>query len=203
MRVRAKICGITRLTDAQAAVAAGCDALGFNFHKPSPRYIAPELARAIIETIPPFVSCVGLFVDADPAEIREVVQSAGVSLVQFHGNETDADCAAAGLSFIKAIPVSGPIDAVALEQRYPRAMALQLDSGRGGTGIPFDWSWWPSASSKPLILAGGLTPNNVAEGIRRTRPYAVDVSSGVEGAAKGTKDVEKIRQFMVEVQGAR
>jgi phosphoribosylanthranilate isomerase len=203
MRVRAKICGITRLIDAQAAVAAGCDALGFNFHEPSSRYIAPDRARAIIEAIPPFVSCVGLFVDADPADVRRAVRSAGVGLVQFQGHETDADCASAGYPFIKAISVSGPIDAVALERRFPHAMALQLDTGPGGTGIAFDWSWWPSVSSKPLILAGGLNSNNVADGIRRTRPYAVDVSSGVEGGVRGTKDVEKIRLFMTEVTGAQ
>ncbi len=207
MRVRAKICGITRLADAEAAVRAGCDALGFNFYKPSPRYVTPQQARAIVAALPPFVSCVGLFVDADSVEVQDVASVAGVDLLQFNGDETDADCAAAGLPFIKAIRVSGPIDVASLERRYPRAKALLFDSGTasqpGGTGATFDWSWWPERSSMPLILAGGLNPNNVAEGIRRTRPYAVDVSSGVEGAVKGSKDIEKISQFMTEVQGAQ
>jgi phosphoribosylanthranilate isomerase len=207
MRVRAKICGITRLADAQAAVAAGCDALGFNFHEASPRYVSPEQARAIIAAVPPFVVCVGLFVDVKAVEVRRLAGIAGVGLLQFHGEETDAECAAAGYPFIKVIRVSGPIDASALAQRYPRATALLFDSGTvtqpGGTGRVFDWSWWPNTSSKPLILAGGLTPNNVAEGIHRTRPYAVDVASGVEGSVKGEKDVHKIQQFMTEVQRAR
>jgi phosphoribosylanthranilate isomerase len=207
MRVRAKVCGITRLADAQAAVAAGCDALGFNFHEASPRYVSPERARTIIDAVPPFVACVGVFVDAKADEVRRLAGIAALDLVQFHGDETDAECAAAGYPFIKVIRVSGPIDASALAQRYPRATALLLDSGTvtqpGGTGRPFDWSWWPHDSPKPLILAGGLTPNNVAEGIRRTQPYAVDVASGVEGAVKGEKDVQKIQQFMTEVQRAR
>ncbi|HTK98950.1 MAG TPA: phosphoribosylanthranilate isomerase [Pseudomonadales bacterium] len=207
MRVRAKICGITRLADAQAAIAAGCDALGFNFHESSPRYISPAKARAIIEVVPPFVSCVGLFVDATSDEVRRSAEAAGVGLLQFHGDETDADCAGVGYPFIKVIRVTGPIDATALARRYPRATALLFDSGTatkpGGTGMTFDWSWWPGASSMPLILAGGLTPDNVAEGIRRTRPYAVDVSSGVESSTKGEKDVQKLQQFMTEVQRAR
>ncbi len=207
MRVRAKICGITRLADAQAAVAAGCDALGFNFYEPSPRFVAPEQAGAIIAALPPFVTCVGLFVDANTDEVRRIASIAGVGMLQFNGEETDSDCAAAGYPFIKSVRVSGPIDADALVQLYPRATALLLDSGTaavpGGTGKTFDWSWWPNASPIPLILAGGLTSNNVAEGIRRTRPFAVDVSSGVEGAQKGAKDAEKIRQFMIEVQRAR
>ena len=207
MRVRAKICGITRLADAQAAIAAGCDALGFNFHEPSPRYISPAEARAIIEALPPFVSCVGLFVDANTDDVRRNAETAGVGLLQFHGDETDAECAAAGYPFIKVIRVTGPIDAAALARRYPRATALLFDSGTpttpGGTGMTFDWSWWPGSSPVPLILAGGLTPDNVAEGIRRTRPYAVDVASGVEGSKKGEKNVQKIQQFMTEVQRAR
>jgi phosphoribosylanthranilate isomerase len=207
MRVRAKICGITRLVDAQAAIAAGCDALGFNFHPASPRFVSSENARAIIAAIPPFVTCVGLFVDAQTARVREMAAASGVGLLQFHGDESDSDCAAAGYPFIKVVPVSGPIDAMELERRFPRASALLFDSvaaGRtGGTGKTFDWAWWPRTSSKPLILAGGLNPNNVAEAIARTRPFAVDVSSGVEGAVKGTKDAEKLNQFMTEVQRAQ
>jgi phosphoribosylanthranilate isomerase len=207
MRVRAKICGITRLVDAQAAIAAGCDALGFNFHPASPRFVSPEKARAIIAAIPPLVTCVGLFVDAQTPQVREMAAASGVGLLQFHGDESDSDCAAAEYPFIKVVPVSGPIDATELERRFPRASALLFDSlsgGRtGGTGKTFDWGWWPRTSSKPLILAGGLNPNNVAEAISHTRPFAVDVSSGVEGAVKGTKDAEKLNQFMTEVLRAQ
>jgi phosphoribosylanthranilate isomerase len=207
MRVRAKICGITRLVDAQTAIAAGCDALGFNFHRASPRFVSPAQARAIIAAIPPFVTCVGLFVDVATAEVREIAAASGVGLLQFQGDESDSDCAAAGYPFIKAVRVSGPIDAPDLERRYPSARALLLDAHSagqaGGTGKTFDWSWWPRVSFKPLILAGGLNPTNVTEAIIRTRPFAVDVCSGVEGAAKGSKDSEKLNQFMIEVLRAQ
>jgi len=207
MRVRAKICGITRLADAQTAIAAGCDALGFNFHRASPRFVSPAQARAIITALPPFVTCVGLFVDAATAEVREITAASGVGLLQFQGDETDADCAAAGYPFVKAIRVSGPIDAADLERRFPHASGLLFDSHApgqaGGTGKTFDWSWWPRASSKPLILAGGLNPDNVAGAIARTRPYAVDVCSGVEGGTKGSKDPQKLNQFMIEVLRAQ
>jgi phosphoribosylanthranilate isomerase len=206
MRVRAKICGITRLEDAQQAVASGADALGFNFHRPSPRYISPERAMAIVAVMPPFVTCVGLFVDAPIDEVREAAATAGVVLLQFQGDESDAQCAGAGYPYVKAIRVSGPIEVSELERRYPRARALLFDTWKvghaGGTGDSFDWSWWPRASSKPLILAGGLTPDNVGDAIARTRPFAVDVCTGVEGSTKGIKDSEKLERFMFEVQRA-
>jgi len=207
MRVRAKICGITRLVDAQAAVAAGCDALGFNFYPPSPRYVSPQTARAIIAALPPFVTSVGLFVDAATNDVREAANVSGVGLLQFHGDESDSACVAAGYPFIKVVRISGPIDSTELEMRYPSANALLfdtwLDGKEGGTGKTFDWSWWPRASAKPLVLAGGLTPENVAEAIARTRPFAVDVSSGVEGATRGVKDPAKLGRFMIEVQRAQ
>ncbi len=207
MRVRAKICGITRLIDAELAVAAGCDALGFNFHRASPRYVSPERARTIIAGVPPFVTCVGLFVDESVSSVQAAATISGVGLLQFNGNETDTECASIELPFIKAIRVSGLIDVLALERRYPNARALLFDASvpgqAGGTGKTFDWSWWPDASSKPLILAGGLTQFNVAEAIERTRPFAVDVSSGVEAAVKGAKDPSKLKQFMIEVQRAQ
>jgi len=206
MRVRAKIDGITRLVDAQAAIAAGSDAIGFVFHRASPRYVSVEQARAILCALPPFVTAVGVFVDSDPAHVREQAIAAGVGLLQFHGVETDAECAAAGMPFIKAIRMSEPRDAIDLERRFPRASAYLLDGFNplqaGGAGTPFDWSWWPRSCAKPLILAGGLTPTNVAQAIRLTQPFAVDVSSGVEGASKGVKDLTKIHQFMTEVQRA-
>ena len=207
MRVRTKICGITRLADARAAVAAGCDAVGFNFYRSSPRYVSPQQVREIIAALPPFVTAVGLFVDHSTREVREAAEQAGVGLLQFQGDETDAQCAAAGFPFIKAVRIAGPIDADAIAQQYPTASALLLDAwlpGQvGGTGHTFDWAWWPSACTKPLILAGGLTAENVAGAIDRTRPYAVDVCSGVESAVKGVKDEAKLKQFMIEVQRAQ
>ncbi len=207
MRVRAKICGITRLADAQLAVEAGCDALGFNFFRASRRYISPEQARTIIASVPPFVTCVGLFVN-DPIDyVREAAATSGVGVVQFHGDESDAVCASSGLPFIKTIRISGPIDARALERCYPSARALLFDANvageAGGTGKTFDWSWWPNASSTPLVLAGGLTQTNVAQAIERTRPFAVDVCTGVEGRVKGAKDPLKLKNFMIEVQRAQ
>ena len=206
MRVRAKICGITRVADARAAVRAGADALGFNFHPLSPRYVDPERVRDIIAELPPFVATVGLFVDATPAAVCEAIATSGVQVAQFHGDETDAQCRACGRPFIKAINVAGPVDGAALEREFPNAAAFQLDSlaagVRGGSGTTFDWAWWPTHCTRPLILAGGLHPGNVADAIFRTHPYAVDVSSGVEGPSKGIKDEDKIIRFIEEVRRA-
>jgi phosphoribosylanthranilate isomerase len=206
MRVRAKICGITRATDAAAAVAAGADALGFVFYRASPRYVTPKHAREIIDALPPFVTAVGLFVDEANTAVCEAIAVSGVQVLQFQGQETNSQCVAAGKPFIKAVRISGPVDAVALEREYPNACAFMLDSlapgALGGSGQVFDWSWWPSRCDRPLILAGGLRAENVAEAIARTHPYAVDVSTGVEGEAKGLKDVDKINRFMREVQRA-
>ena len=202
MRVRAKICGITRAADAEAAVAAGADALGFNFHRASPRWVEPTVARDIITRLPPFVAAVGVFVDETIDEVRATVAATGVQLVQFHGMESDQVCVAAGVPFIKALPVDGPVDGERIARQYRHATALLLDSGGGGTGRTFDWSWWPCRCDVPLILAGGLRADNVAEAIARTRPFAVDVSSGVEGESKGCKDFDKMQHFMQEVQRA-
>jgi phosphoribosylanthranilate isomerase len=206
MRVRAKICGITRIADAEAAVAAGADALGFVFHRASPRYVEPARVRDIIARLPPFVSTVGLFVDVAPELVRETVLTSGIQLLQFQGDETDEQCRAAGRPFIKAVRVTGPIDGEALQRQYPHAAAFQLDnqsaSGHGGTGVAFDWAWWPSQCARPLILAGGLHAGNVADAIFRMHPYAVDVSTGVEGPTKRVKDEEKIRRFINEVRRA-
>jgi len=206
MRVRAKICGITRAADARAAVDAGCDALGFNFYRGSPRFVTPSQARQIIASLPPFVTCVGLFVDPTPDEARRVATEVGVGVLQFHGDESDECCAAAGFPFIKAVNISNAEDVARLAGRYPRATALLLDAAvpnlRGGTGATFDWAMWPRDFAQPLILSGGLTADNVAEAIARTHPYAVDVSSGVEGATKGQKDPAKLNAFMREVRRA-
>jgi phosphoribosylanthranilate isomerase len=206
MRIRTKICGLTRIEDALAAAAAGADALGFNFHAQSPRHVTPERAREIVAVLPPFVTAVGLFVDATPADVERACTIAGISLVQFHGDEPAAVCAAVGLPYIKAIRVAGPIDAAALERAHPGASGFLLDAHvagvRGGTGQRFDWAWWPAAATRPLVLAGGLDADNVGAAIATTRPYAVDVCSGVEDGRPGWKSAAKIERFMSEVRRA-
>jgi phosphoribosylanthranilate isomerase len=206
MRVRAKIDGITRAADAEAAIDAGVDALGFVFQRASPRWIEPKLARDIIARLPPFVAAVGVFVDEAIELVRATVAATGIHIVQFHGNESDEVCATAGVPFIKALRVDGPVDGGRIARQYRHAAALLLDSAApntaGGSGQSFDWAWWPSQCDTPLILAGGLRPDNVADAIARTRPFAVDVSSGVEGESKGCKDSEKMQQFIREVQRA-
>jgi phosphoribosylanthranilate isomerase len=206
MRVRAKICGITRSVDAKAAIAAGADALGFNFYRASPRFVEPTVACEIIALLPPFVTCVGVFVDEASDVVRAVVATTGLNVVQFQGAESDAECAAVGVPFIKALRVDAPVDGNRIAQQFPHAAAILLDSASptvaGGSGRTFDWSWWPRACDMPLMLAGGLRIDNVAEAISRTRPYAVDVCSGVEGASKREKDQDKMQQFISEVQRA-
>lgn len=208
-RVRVKICGITRLEDAQAAIAAGADALGFVFYPPSPRYVAPEVAAAIIRQLPPFVTTVGLVVDPAVDEVRALLRQLPLSLLQFHGDEDNAFCAQFGHAWIKALAVKPDTDLAALAAAYPDAAGLLLDAWhpdlRGGTGQTFDWSRIPAQLQKPLILAGGLTPENVAGAVHQVRPYAVDVSGGVEARRadgtpqKGIKDAELIKAFIAGV----
>ncbi|MGE0486134.1 MAG: phosphoribosylanthranilate isomerase [Gammaproteobacteria bacterium] len=202
MRVRIKFCGITSAIDAAAAVSAGADALGFVFYPPSPRYVAPALAAEIIAGLPPFVTAVGLFVNAAPAEVRDTVSATGVSLVQFHGDEPPEACRHSPCRWVKAIRVAPETDIAAAAARYVEASALLLDTYDaalyGGSGRTFDWSLLPERLQRPLVLAGGLTPDNVAEAVRRTRPYAVDVSGGIE-VTKGRKDPHKMRRFVTEV----
>jgi phosphoribosylanthranilate isomerase len=206
MRIRVKICGITRQADADAAVVAGADALGFNFYRESPRVIAPDEAAAIIERLPPFVTTVGLFVDPAPDELAAVLEAVPVHVAQFHGDEPEALCAGAGRPYVKAFNMAPDFDVEAAIDRYPTAAGFLLDGyapgQRGGTGETFDWRRWPRQCRKPLILAGGLTVANVADAIVRTRPYAVDVSGGVEGPVKGRKDADMLRQFINEVSRA-
>ena len=204
MRTRTKICGITRLEDAKASILAGCDALGFVFYKESPRYIALDAFKVIARELPPFVTKVGLFVNADPAEIEEAIRSGLVNVLQFHGDETPEDCQAiaaqVGRRWYKAIQVKPELDVVAEVQRFQQAgaSAVLLDAWhpelKGGTGHSFDWSQFPKLDI-PLILAGGLTPTNVEDAIKTTGAYAVDVSGGVE-SAKGIKDQQLIENFM-------
>jgi phosphoribosylanthranilate isomerase len=199
MRTRVKICGITREEDALAAVAAGADAIGLVFYPPSPRSVTLEQAEAITRHLPPFVTVVGLFVNAEAETIRESTRAGRVSLIQFHGQECPAYCAQHGLPWLKAIRMKDDLDLDKAAADYAGASALLLDAYRpgvpGGTGETFDWARIPSHLGERIVLAGGLNPDNVAEAVRQVRPYAVDVSGGVE-AEKGIKDSARIAAFM-------
>lgn len=198
-RTRVKICGITRPEDGIMAVSLGADAIGLVFHRPSPRYIDPEKALRIIAALPPFVTTVGLFRNEDSAAVRAVLTAVPLAMVQFHGDEDPDYCASFGIPYLKAVPMGANADIADYERRFTTASGLLLDSHggntMGGTGQGFDWSKIPVKRHKPLILAGGLDPNNITAAILAVRPYAVDVSSGVE-AAKGIKDTELMRAFL-------
>ena len=202
MRVRVKICGITRLEDALDAVAQGADAIGLVFYEGSPRNVTISQAAEIVNQIPAFVSTVGLFVNAESSFIREVISKVKLDLLQFHGDETASECAAFSHPFIKAIRVKSDTNLVQYAEDFSAAKALLLDTYAegvaGGTGQVFDWNLIPKELAKPVILAGGLTADNVALAISQVKPYAVDVSGGVE-ASKGIKDVAKIAAFMQQV----
>lgn len=199
MRTRVKICGITREQDALAAIAAGADAIGLVFYPPSPRHVSLEQAAAITRQLPPFVTVVGLFVNADAETIRESVQAGRVSLLQFHGQECPDFCAAQGMPWMKAIRMKDDLDLDKAAADYAAASALLLDAYRagvpGGTGETFDWDRIPAQLAHKVVLAGGLNPDNVAEAVRRVRPYGVDVSGGVE-SEPGIKDGARIAQLM-------
>ncbi|MBW8354731.1 MULTISPECIES: phosphoribosylanthranilate isomerase [unclassified Pseudomonas] len=201
--VRSKICGITRIEDALAAVAAGADAIGLVFYAKSPRAVSVQQARAIIAALPPFVTTVGLFVNASRCELGEILDAVPLDLLQFHGDESAADCEGYHRPYIKALRVKAGDDVAAACLAYPRASGILLDTYvegvPGGTGEAFDWSLVPLGLSKPIILAGGLSAQNVAEAIARVRPYAVDVSGGVE-QSKGIKDPARIQAFMQAVR---
>jgi phosphoribosylanthranilate isomerase len=201
--VRSKICGITRIEDALAAVEAGADAIGLVFYAKSPRAVTLQQARAIIAVLPPFVTTVGLFVDASRCELGEILDAVPLDLLQFHGDETPAACDGYQRPYIKALRVKPGDDIAAQVAFYKNASGVLLDTYvpgiPGGTGEAFDWSLVPEGLSKPVILAGGLTAGNVVQAIAQVRPYAVDVSGGVE-VTKGIKDVEKIRAFMRAVK---
>lgn len=209
MRTRIKICGITRPEDGLAAVAAGADAIGLVFYPKSPRAVTIAGARAICAALPPFVSTVALFVDAEHFTVQDVLNEVPVDLLQFHGTESPAACAAFGRPYIKALRMRDDLDLADAVARYAGgdnpARGLLLDAYSegvaGGSGEIFDWSRVPHGLDLPIILAGGLHPGNVAGAVRATRPYAVDVSSGVE-AAKGIKDAGKITAFIEAVRQA-
>ncbi|TVT79065.1 phosphoribosylanthranilate isomerase [Pseudomonas sp. H3(2019)] len=201
--VRSKICGITRIEDALAAVDAGADAIGLVFYAKSPRSVTVQQARAIIAALPPFVTTVGLFVNASRCELGEILDAVPLDLLQFHGDETPADCEGYHRPYIKALRVKAGDDIAASCNAYAKASGILLDTYvegvPGGTGEAFDWSLIPQGLSKPIILAGGLSAANVAEAIARVHPYAVDVSGGVE-QSKGIKDHAKIRAFIQAVR---
>ncbi|MHB1950772.1 MAG: phosphoribosylanthranilate isomerase [Acidiferrobacteraceae bacterium] len=205
MRTRVKICGITRPEDALTAVSAGTDAIGLVFAKHSARRVTVEQAEAVIRVVPPFVTVVGLFADAADDEIREVLKRLRIDLLQFHGQETPEDCRRYGAPYIKAVAMGNGADVGMAERLYSDSLALLLDShvpgAAGGTGRVFDWEHARGRGRKPVILAGGLTPENVGEAIRRVCPFAVDVSGGVE-RARGVKDEARMRAFVREVRRA-
>ncbi len=188
------------------AVRLGADALGFVFHPASPRALDADQAARIAHELPPFVTTVGLFVDPAPERVETVLATVSLDLLQFHGDEPPELCRRFGRPYLKAIRMRDGIDLATEAVRYADAAGLLLDtwsqSAHGGTGEPFDWSRVPANLDKPIVLAGGLDPHNVAEAIRRTRPYAVDVSSGVE-REKGIKDPDKMAAFMAAVQTTR
>ncbi|MCG7599154.1 phosphoribosylanthranilate isomerase [Halomonas sp. McH1-25] len=200
LRTRVKICGLTRAEDVDAAVAAGADALGFVMWPGSPRALDLERLAALSARVPAFVTRVGLFVDQDPAFVQAC--EAHLDVVQFHGDETPVECSQASRPWVKALRMRDGIDLGAAASEYAGARGLLLDAYKrgvpGGTGETFDWSRIPASLAKPVILAGGLDASNVGEAIRKVRPFAVDVSGGVE-QAKGIKDPDKIRAFVRQV----
>ena len=194
---RLKICGLTRREDLLCAVEAGADALGLVFYPPSPRFVELPTAVALAAAVPPFISIVGLFVNAEPAQVRATLAALPIHLLQFHGDEDEAYCRQFERPYIKAARVRPGMDLIQYAAGFPSAQAILLDAfveGYGGGGKVFDWALVPDALGKPLILSGGLDAENVAAAVRRLRPAAVDVSSGVE-ASKGIKDGAKIRAF--------
>ena len=203
MRTAVKICGITRTEDALEAARQGAHAIGLVFYPPSPRNIEPEAAAAIVSALPPFVTPVGLFVDDKEEDVRATAARAGVRLLQFHGSESPEFCGRFDMPYMKAVRMSPEVDLLQYAGRYASAKALLLDAFsdalHGGTGQSFDWALIPSRLPLPIVLAGGLTPENVSEAVRAVRPWAVDVSSGVE-REKGIKDAAKIAAF---IRGAR
>ena len=200
--VRSKICGITRIEDALIAAEAGADAIGLVFYAKSPRAVSIQQARDIVAALPAFVTTVGLFVNASREELNDVLAGVALDLLQFHGDETPAECESYQRPYIKALRVKPGDDIAQLAAPYAKARGILLDTYvpgvPGGTGAAFDWSLVPSGLPQPVILAGGLSAANVQAAIEQVRPYAVDVSGGVE-AGKGIKDAAKIRAFMQAV----
>nr|WP_205340811.1 phosphoribosylanthranilate isomerase [Denitrificimonas caeni] len=203
MRVRTKICGITRVEDALIAAQAGVDAIGLVFYAKSPRAVSVEQAQKIIAALPPFVSTVGLFVNASRAEVNAVLSQVPLDVLQFHGDETPAECEGFARPYFRALRMQPGVDIAHLAEQYSSAQGILLDAWvpgvHGGTGERFDWARIPSVLAKPLILAGGLNADNIGQAIEQVQPWAVDVSGGVE-ASHGIKDADKVRKFLYAVQ---
>jgi phosphoribosylanthranilate isomerase len=203
-RTRIKICGVTREADVDAAVQAGADAIGLVFYERSPRFVDIEHAARLARRLPPYVTPVGLFVNARPGLIDEALAAVPQLVLQFHGDETPAQCREAGRAYLRAARMSETLDLLDFAACYSDAQGLLLDAhveGYGGGGKVFDWSLIPRNVPVPVVLSGGLHAGNVIEGILQVRPWAVDVSSGVENA-KGIKDAEAIRRFCQAVRRA-
>ena len=203
-RTRIKICGLTREADVDEAIAAGADALGFVLYAKSPRHVSLARAAALVARLPPFVTPVLLVVNAGTAVLRQATERLPQALLQFHGDETPAQCEAAGRPFLRAARMAPGLDLLDFATHFARAQALLLDAhvdGYGGSGKVFDWSQIPPSVPLPVVLSGGLNPANVTDGVLRVRPWAVDVSSGVE-SAKGIKNAELMRRFCLAVRAA-
>ncbi|MEQ1629983.1 MAG: phosphoribosylanthranilate isomerase [Gallionella sp.] len=200
---RVKICGLTREQDVQAVARSGADAIGLVFYERSPRHVSIAQAVHLTRMLPPFVSSVGLFVDATPEFVREVLAAVPLDVLQFHGNESPEYCVQFGRPYLKAIRVKAGVDLLQCATDFSTASGLLLDAYvegiPGGTGAKFDWALIPKSLGMPVILSGGLDVENVAAAIELVHPYAVDVSSGVE-ASKGIKDAAKVARFMHEVR---
>ncbi|HUP98222.1 MAG TPA: phosphoribosylanthranilate isomerase [Usitatibacter sp.] len=202
-RTRVKICGIREARHALVAANAGADAIGLVFYKESPRYVTPGTAATIAATLPPYVMTVGLFVDANDRKVRQALAEVHLDLLQFHGSEEPDFCASFGVPYVRAVPMGPETDLLEYAGRFATARALLLDAHApgeaGGTGRTFDWAAIPRDLPMPLILSGGLTPENVGRAVREVKPWAVDVSSGVE-SGRGSKDSQKIVEFIRSVQ---
>ncbi|MBA4108754.1 MAG: phosphoribosylanthranilate isomerase [Leptothrix sp. (in: Bacteria)] len=203
-RTRIKICGLTREVDVDAAVDAGVDAVGFVLYEKSPRHVTLARAQALARQLPPFVTPVLLLVNASGSFVREAVTALPQALLQFHGDESVAQCEDFGHPYIRAARMASGFNLLDFAQQFPKAQAMLVDAhveGYGGGGELFDWSWLPSQLPCPMILSAGLNPGNVAKGVLNVRPWAVDVSSGVE-SGKGIKDAALMRQFCQAVRAA-
>jgi len=202
VRVRTKICGITRVEDALVAAQAGVDAIGLVFYGKSPRAVSIAQAQLITAALPPFVTVVGLFVNATRSEVNAVLDSVPLDVLQFHGDESPADCAGFSRPYFRALRMQPGLDIAELAAQYTDAQGILLDAWvpgvHGGTGERFDWARIPENLAKPLILAGGLNADNVGQAVQQVQPWAVDVSGGIE-VSHGIKDAEKIRKFLYAV----
>ena len=203
VRTRIKICGIREALHGVVAADAGADAIGLVFYRESPRFVTPGAAANVVAILPPFVTSVGLFVDADEGKIHDTLKTVRLDCLQFHGSETPEFCASFGIPYVRAVSMKPGVDLLEYAGRFSSARALLLDAHvpgiPGGTGQTFDWSAIPRDLPMPIILSGGLAMENVGPAIRAVRPWAVDVSSGVE-SSRGTKDPKKIVEFIRSVQ---